>query len=190
MTGFVSSQGCKDLCQLLNNIITDKRLITVWIEASWVFGSAPSMLDLPDLIQGATGKISMQLQIQELESLAETLQRLSRNLTHLKLKWSYILSVEPNEIWLPSTNAFTDCEFWVGTNEAKVNWLSSDTDAGAILIASQVSSNGTEVGVVRIWPPEYVFPPLPPGGDDHANYTLLIQSLEGQDMGSASRLAW
>jgi hypothetical protein len=45
-------------------------------------------------------------------------------------------------------------EFWVRNTAAKVNWLSSRADAGAILVASQVSSDGKEVGVIRIWPTE------------------------------------
>ncbi|KAF8852440.1 hypothetical protein BDZ45DRAFT_730184 [Acephala macrosclerotiorum] len=148
---FLSSKGCKDLSQLLLMLTTEKRLVTLWIEAAWTFEIAPSLFDLSEIIKGAARK-AMEAQRAELVHLAKTLQRLGRNLSHLNQKWGHILVSEPNEIWSPSTNALTDCEFWVGTTAAKINWLSSNADAGTILIASQVSSNGKEVGVVRVWP--------------------------------------
>jgi hypothetical protein len=150
---FLSSKSCKDLSQLLTKITTEKRLVTLWIEASWAFKTPPSLFDLSDIIRGVASK-AWEAQRAELKSLAGTLQRLGKTLSHLNQEWGHALVAEPNEIWLPSINAFTDCEFWVGTTTAKVNRLSSSADAGAILIASQVSSSGKEVGVVRIWPAE------------------------------------
>ncbi|KAL4941118.1 hypothetical protein BDV06DRAFT_223412 [Aspergillus oleicola] len=66
---------------------------------------------------------------------------------------------EPNEIWEPSIPAFVQSPFWVGTKDARLQTISSgdeDTayaDLGdAILISTQTSSNGHEVGIIKAWP--------------------------------------
>jgi hypothetical protein len=148
-------QGFKDLLKLLSKAITDKQLVTIWIEASWTFEVPPVLLEIPCHIQRKVDIVSPQFRT-HLAQLSETLQRLSMDLSKLNTYWGATLVKEPNEIWLPSVNAFTNSEFWVGTKEAKLTSLSSLEDEESKAIISQVSSNGTEVGVIRVWPSRLV----------------------------------
>jgi hypothetical protein len=150
---FLGSKSGKEFSRLLTKITTEKPLVTLWIEASWLFELAPSLSGLSDVMEEAADA-APEARRRELSPLAHTFQRLDKNLSRLNEKWCHVLAGEPNEIWMPSINAFTDSEFWVGTTATKVSWLSSRADTGAILITSQVSSDGKEVGVVKIWPAE------------------------------------
>ena len=141
----------RDLIQLLSVLTTNKVLVTTWIEACWTFGITPTLLEVSDLILEHAGTLHPRYR-KQLTSLGETLRRLSTNLSVLNKNWGKILAVEPNEIWLPSVNAFTDSEFWIGTDAAKVDILSSTEDQRSKAVVSQVSSDGKEVDVIRVWP--------------------------------------
>jgi hypothetical protein len=151
----LAQKAYKDLFLLLSKGIADKHLITVWIEASWAFEAPPTVLELALQISRTADAIPLDVK-KTLEPLASTLERLSKNLSHLNKYWCDVLAANPNEIWLPSTNAFTDCEFWVGTDAAKVNWLSCPEEGESILIVSKESRDGSEVGIIRVWPSELV----------------------------------
>jgi hypothetical protein len=149
-----TQKGFSDLFQLLSRLTTDKLFVTVWIEASWTFEVPPSLLDIPDLIVSSVTILPKQNQKlkTDLKALGQTLQRLSGNLSHLNKQWGLTLTESPNEIWLPSTNAFTDSEFWIGTDAADVKWLPSQEEEQSVLIVSQVSMDGNGVGVIKVWP--------------------------------------
>jgi hypothetical protein len=141
----------QSLLLLISRIVADKCLISVWIEASWLFGLPPTVLDLPQRILQFASRVPRALGTQ-LEELGETLQRLSKNLSLLNKSWGPRLSAEPNEIWLPSVNSFTDSEFWVGTTSSQVSWLPSNDEERSILIFSRVSGDGRRVGIIRVLP--------------------------------------
>jgi hypothetical protein len=69
--------------------------------------------------------------------------------------WNHILVTEPNEIWGPSIQAWSKPAFVAENNSASIISLSSNHNADAILIATQVSHTGTEIGVMKVQPPRY-----------------------------------
>ena len=141
----------KELFQLLSNLTTNKALVTVWIEACYTFGSAPTLLEIPDRILRTAQVVHLSYR-EHLTGLGKVLNRFSKNLGDLVRDWGAILKDEPNEVWLPSMNAFTNSEFWIGTDAAKVGYLSNPEDRCSKAVVSRVSEDGLEVGVIRVWP--------------------------------------
>jgi hypothetical protein len=139
----------------LRKLLEDKEVVTAWIEASWTFGTPPSILDLADRAKECSNLDDQRLKGKFI-SLSETLTRLASSLARLNKDWGHVLVTEPNEIWQPSIAAFSKSQFLVGTTEADLSSLSSDADNGSVVIASQVSCNGKEVGVLKVWPTRYV----------------------------------
>ncbi|KAF8861964.1 hypothetical protein BDZ45DRAFT_234379 [Acephala macrosclerotiorum] len=133
----------RSLLQIIYDAILDKLFVTVWIEACWLFGAAPSVADLPchDVALSSWGTL-FDTKISQLSEILEKLEK----------QWGHILENKPNEIWLPSINTFMGSEFLVGTTAASLQVLGPDTDDKAMIIASQVSSNGTEIGIIKLWP--------------------------------------
>ncbi len=124
--------------------------VTVWTEASWVFGNPPRLASLSQRGEKALRELNPHA-MYRLDQMRKDLERL---VTH----WGHILQDEPNEIWEPSVPAFLQSPFWVGTTEATLSTIgssdepSSGSGRDAILIATQTSSNGREVGIIRAWP--------------------------------------
>lgn len=143
------------LLHLLSKIVADKIFVTSWIEASWIFEAPPTLLELPYQISQAAEYLGSNGRPQ-FKVLGETLKKLSKNLVHLNKDWAHILAVQPNEIWLPSMNALTDSEFWIGTESAKVSWLDCPEEGESVLLVSQVSDDGKEIGVIKVWPSRLV----------------------------------
>lgn len=141
------------LVGILSKVVAFKPLITLWIEACWMFNSQPRADGLSSNIYSVMEFRCRKAKL-ELKELSATIARLDSSLEQLNTAWHRVLASEPNEIWQQSIAAFTKSEFWVGTNEATVTSLYSPTaDQGSIMIASQVSSDGSEVGVIKVWPP-------------------------------------
>jgi hypothetical protein len=156
---FSSSETFDELFDLLSLVTKDQALVTVWIEASFLFEINPSLMNIPKYIESLSAHVDIGSnprelvhRLRKLEHLSSTLQRFSNNLIHLNKRWGETLSREPNEIWLPSVNAFTDSEFWIGTTQAKVKWLSDAQETDTILVLSQISSDGKDVGVIKMSP--------------------------------------
>ncbi|KAI3321299.1 hypothetical protein HD806DRAFT_546684 [Xylariaceae sp. AK1471] len=96
--------------------------------------------------------------------LRERLTRLANELEHLSSRWGPVLRDNHAEIWEPSTSAFMKPRFWISRSQAAVTELDSlspDTRQKSlepslnpmwILIASKSSSNGNEVGWIKVWP--------------------------------------
>jgi len=147
----LSHNPYRDMILLLSRIVSNKPLIAMWVEASWTFGISPTILEIPFRISLAVEYVEAKAR-KELETLAETMKRLSENLSRMNKHSAKVLSETPNEIWLPSINSLADSEFLVGTNDSKVSWLSCPEETESILVVSQVSDDGKEVGVVKVWP--------------------------------------
>ncbi|KAH7066128.1 hypothetical protein BKA63DRAFT_557685 [Paraphoma chrysanthemicola] len=132
------------LLEMISDFLSNKNTITVWTEAAWTFGSAPQLHNLESQVD------------ETMTVFAEDLVRLTNN-------WGTTLLSNPNEIWKSSIPAFMKSRFWVCCSEtsiislaSKVNALPSEHGADVrkepITIASQLSPDGTEVGVIKIWP--------------------------------------
>jgi hypothetical protein len=157
----IFKQECfSSLAAMLSKIIKNKPLLTLWIEACWTFHTTPDVSDLASnmasFMELRPPKSRLQLQL-----LKDELAKFSSSLQNLNKTWHRVLRMEPNEMWQQSIPSFTKSEFWVGTNEATVTSLHSEKQGNtSIIIASQASSNGKEVGVIKIWPPVYSHPNL------------------------------
>lgn len=156
----LQSTGLGILLELLSRFIEDKSLITVFIEASWLFQAPPGLAQIPEHIAYLARNSAHPKKGKLLLSLGETLERLNTQLCCLNKEWGQTLKEYPNEIWLPSINSFTDAEFWVGTADAKIGHFLSPEDENSKVIVSQVSKNGKEVGIIRVRPSKYVHAPL------------------------------
>ena len=91
---------------------------------------------------------------QRLKDLKALVSRFASQLSELETLWGHILAVQPNEIWEPSIYAFAQSEFLVGEEHMKVASLDSKFDASAISIASQVSADSLDVGLIKVIPPK------------------------------------
>ncbi|KAI1129797.1 hypothetical protein F5Y10DRAFT_290627 [Nemania abortiva] len=143
----------------INSFIDNKLVATVWIEASWHFGIPPSLHQLASLVNT--------VRIPTMPRLRELLVVFSNELKDLSSHWGRILQQDPGEIWEPSISAFMKPQSWISCDQATVTELGSSQigagqknlelshDSECILISSQSSSNGSEVGLIKVWPSRY-----------------------------------
>ncbi|KAI9775589.1 MAG: hypothetical protein M1839_000989 [Geoglossum umbratile] len=144
----------QQVIQLAAAFLLDRRRVTVWIEASWLFGNPPN-IRLPVEEQRALSRLGMLSPAEgELVSKAFShLERWSSDLEILNDSWAHVLKVNPNEIWEPSISTFTRSDFWLTVPGAKLTPIAASDNTGSLrslLICSQVSANGREVGLVRL----------------------------------------
>jgi hypothetical protein len=143
------------MLQEMFTFVSTPPAVTVWSEASWVFGNPPRPVLLP------TERLE---ELNRVNRPAVTLfTRFTLDLNRLTEGWGHILLAEPNEIWEPSIPAFLQSPFWVGTKDARLQPIGSGYEdtayAGlgdAILISTQTSLDGHEVGIIKAWPSQYV----------------------------------
>jgi hypothetical protein len=88
---------------------------------------------------------------------------LSADLERLDQEWGYLLNQDPSAIWGSSITAFCKSSFWAATNSTTVSSMLPVEATGAyqgtsqkrpILIQSQLSSSGEELGIVLVIPPK------------------------------------
>ncbi|KAJ9657786.1 hypothetical protein H2198_004093 [Neophaeococcomyces mojaviensis] len=137
---------------LLLRFLDDKNRVTAWVEAAWLFAT-PHIKPWPVKTQ-----LNLDPRLSAIPSLVagvEKLYRLSEELLDLDQSWSHILMLEPNEIWEPSISTFKKSEFWVTTDQAKLVRLAPlvDNSSPSITVYSQIADSGTELGVIRLFPP-------------------------------------
>jgi hypothetical protein len=148
------------------SILLSRRLtVSVWIEASWTFGIEPRLQTLAEKLNG------LPLWSQEVDpGTKKSLERLgefSEDLLWLTNDWRHVLKFYPYEIWGASITAFSNSQFWYQTTETRVtrfrpqrfssrSGLDELAEDSQIVIASQVSTDGTLLGLVTLWPPESV----------------------------------
>jgi hypothetical protein len=144
--------------------LCDRRKVTLWIEASWLFNS-PRIHDLPEnsTLPCDSGLLVDDSFRQLGKALAE-LRELSEDLATLQRSWSHVLRLEPNEIWEPSIPAFTKSRFWVETRNAHVIRVAplEPNSTKYITIQSQISDSGSEISLVKLLPPRSVSAYGPP----------------------------
>lgn len=150
------SSDLDTLTQLVTRFINDRRSVTTWIEAAWLFGKP----DVPDpRLQSktfsklpASGNFLLKSSMHAIELVYE----LSKDIETLKREWAHVLVVQPNEIWEPSIPTFTKSRFWVSTREASLMPLAQDKgdSRNCITIQSEISESGLEMAVIRLLTPE------------------------------------
>lgn len=154
-----------DLISTISFLLSRKLAVSVWIEASWTFGIEPRLQTLAEKLN------SLPLWSQEVDSgTKKSLERLgefSDDLLWLTHEWRHVLKFYPHEIWGASITAFSNSQFWYQTTETRVtrfrprrfssgSGLDELAEDSQIVIASQVSTDGTLLGLITLWPPESV----------------------------------
>ena len=86
-------------------------------------------------------------------TFANTVKEFALQIEHLFERWSTALASQPNEIWGSSIQAWSQCEFLISRDIASVTALSADDDLDWILVDSETSSDGREVGTIKVLPP-------------------------------------
>ena len=140
----------------LIELIQDKNHVSKWIEASFLFGIAPTLGNLPLDFKRLYVSLEGGEQVHRVERVAALLEEFEQDLDTLIQMWTHVLTKTPNEIWEPSIPTLTKSRFWVGTKETKLASLATKGRRSdqSIIIQSQVSSNGREIGLIKLLPPE------------------------------------
>jgi len=147
------------LLDLTKSFLHSKNIVTTWIEASWMFGRRPNIVNGDEQIR----KILTPVKLSRMDDrLAESFQcslqslgKLSEDLNRLNKAWGKVLGQTPNEIWNPSISAFLKSKFWVTVGGSKLTPFESSEsgEQSFVCIKSQISADGTEVGIVKVQPP-------------------------------------
>ena len=143
--------------QSAKTFLSNKHMVTTWIEASWMFQHPPQVRSGPndEMLSAYFGRHhNRSLNGVETLEAFELLGRLARDLQELNSSWGDVLGKTPNEIWEPSISAFTKSPFWISTPGSKLTPLQrKDHKArGSICLKSQVSSDGLQIAVLRAIP--------------------------------------
>lgn len=152
-----------DFYTLLTKFLNRPLSVTVWIESSWIFQSDPS---LSRLLSGYDPTTSLEpVSLMTTGSLAMTMVReLEGQLKSLSAEWKHLLRKDPQAIWGHSVTAFSRSSFWFHTKDTIVSSLVPTEAAGSyqsgstdrpIVVKSQVSECGHELGVVLVIPSRY-----------------------------------
>jgi hypothetical protein len=146
------------LVSLAAKFLYDPQKVTLWIEAAWLFDSPRIQLPSQDWIISSDLSNISDRSLSQLSTLFTDLELLSQDLTVLEKSWGFLLGSEPNEIWDHSISSFTKSRFWETTKRARLIRLAplNPDLKNYIMVQSQVSSTGNEIGIVKLIPPEYV----------------------------------
>lgn len=145
----------KLLADLILAIVNDRNRVTVWIEASWLFGY-PRIQTPSENAERALNSLTSKIPSFALLGRAtERMYRLSKEIVDLNRSWRHVLASEPNEIWEPSISTFTKSQFWVDSDKSRLIRLAPLTQDSpkCITVQSQIADSGSELGVVRLFPP-------------------------------------
>ncbi|OMP85170.1 hypothetical protein BK809_0000270 [Diplodia seriata] len=144
----------------LSALFFNKVAVTTWIEASWLFDVPPTVAGLSQFVRCALSEFIVPETIfNGLSHVAEHLDQLDCDLVELNQQWGQTLRGSPNEIWEPSIPALNDFSLWMNTEDAHSRKLQRPTQSGddtTISLRSQVSSDGKELGVLRLCIPRFV----------------------------------
>ena len=150
----------QQLLELSKLFLQSKSIVTTWIEASWMFGRNPTIINAEKQMH----EISLLTKLLDNEDrLAcafrgsmQSLGQLSEDLNRLNKAWGKVLQQTPNEIWEPSISGFMKSKFWVTVEGSKLTPLESgkSDEQSFFCVKSQVSADETKVGIVKVQPPD------------------------------------
>ena len=173
-------QACSIFLSMATSFLSAKTAVTLWIEASWTFSEAPHLNGLTEqliLQQEKLCKASKALNstVAEFDTMRKSFESLSNDLEYLSKEWRDVLLRQPNEVWEPSINMFRQSPFLIGTNAAKISWVAETVphtcntfskddnfqgtpwnceDGNSMVLASQVSMDGSRLGSITMSPPQ------------------------------------
>lgn len=159
----------ENICLQIHNFICTKHLITMWVEVIGLFASRADLKALALHASLRVGQLPPSLAGSVPDAFVHTVRQFASQMDYLLVRWSKVLSMTPSEIWKPSIQAWSMCDFVVDQGQATVAALNSCDDLDWILIASETSSDGQEVAAIKV---------LPPSGEQ-SFMSLLNHSLRG-----------
>ena len=148
------SESCTQLNTVIiaiNIAIHNKALMTTWIETLFLFRQESKLTVLASNLTSRCGIFSPS-SAGEVVQFVDAVKSFCANVTNLFQRWHKVLTCQPNEIWGPSIQAWSQCEFLVNENYATITSLDSQSDMDWVLISSQVSSDGGGVGMLKVLP--------------------------------------
>jgi hypothetical protein len=146
---------------ILAKFINAPYTISVWIEAARAHHIIPSLKCLVSLSTAGPSEIDFLSPLHTGKLAVALLEELSADLERLDQEWGYLLDQDPSAIWGPSITAFCKSSFWVTTDATAISSMLPEEAIGTfkessqqrpILIQSQVSSSGEELGIVLVMP--------------------------------------
>jgi hypothetical protein len=146
----------REFLDMFTQFIRNKPLMSLWIEATWMFGTAPSLQKLVEALNSIPKDAPVVTFI--FESLIESrqyLEEFASDLELLSVTWPQVLEHSPNEIWEPSISGFYSPKFWkrIAGSVVKPVAQSRAKVIDSTLIHSQISDTGDKLGVLRVQPP-------------------------------------
>jgi hypothetical protein len=150
-----------DFYTILAKFISRPLTITVWIEASRIFRVEPSLKPLIALRLNGVSHLASASPFNSGNLAVTLLEELAADLERLDAEWGHLLKQDPSAIWGPSITAFSRSSFWFETTNTVVSSVLPAEAAGSfrgcspqrpVLIRSQVSGAGHELGIVLVLP--------------------------------------
>jgi len=146
----------QEFSRMFVDTIHNKAMMSLWIEAAWMFGTPPSFGTLPELLAFTSKNNPLPKSSKDVFFAAsQYLKDFEAELALLESSWSRVLKDSPNEIWEPSINAFSTARFWKSFGGSKVKPIAQNNvkRRDMVLLQSQVSDTGDRLGVLRVKPP-------------------------------------
>ncbi|KAF2655748.1 hypothetical protein K491DRAFT_716037 [Lophiostoma macrostomum CBS 122681] len=155
---------CQPLVQQLLDFVRHSGSISMWIEACWTYGFAPSIVHLWEALdrrRHSPTPVTQRSPVEmEIEPFIERIQSLSQDLNRLHIEWHHLLQIRPYEIWGASISGFMGPLSWARNIDAKLYLIGSEhlheSNTETIIVRSKVSDCGRLIGVVKILRPSNV----------------------------------
>ncbi|PLN77180.1 hypothetical protein BDW42DRAFT_188230 [Aspergillus taichungensis] len=135
------------LVNLFMNFLYSRDELTVWLEASWLFGRPPSVCPLPEdsLLAMSQDGIGIQQAVNDYLLFCNDLQEMTDS-------WGYILQNEPHEVWGENIPIFNQSKFWLRTRYSQLICLVTPelNYDKSIFLASHISADGAKSAALRL----------------------------------------
>ena len=140
----------QQLVNLFLNFLYSRDKLTVWLEASWLFGRPPNACPLPEDILLAMSQDGIGIR-----QAADDYLLFRNDLQEMTSSWGYILQNEPHEVWGESIPIFSQSKFWLRTRHSQLSCLATPeiNYDNSIFLASHTSADGAKSAALRLIPP-------------------------------------
>jgi hypothetical protein len=148
-----AQQQLRSFLDIFTRFIKNKSLMSLWIEASWMFGTPPSLQDLPEVFMQLCEETSLSdLFTQSFVEGGQYLEDISDDLKALNASWWDVLQYSPNEIWAPSITIFGSPRFWKQISGAAFRPIAQTREPleRSIVVLSQLCETGDKLGLLRV----------------------------------------
>lgn len=147
-----------DFILCLSKFLSDHLRMTGWLEAIWVMGVSN---DVEVRLRGAAMARYIfdhpgSYLLAKAVSVCEEMEKLSIELQNLRQDWSQVLKSYPNKVWGDTVSAYGESKFFFRTPATRVDFVrpNAHSTRRSILITSQVSQDGSRIGIIKVLPNE------------------------------------